>query len=952
MKVQAAFLRSRLARRILVLFFFCALLPSATVAVLAFREVGEQFDLQNERRLHQASKSLGLYVYQKLLFLESELLAVGGSAGFAAERSAALAWLQNRLDAITVVHPDGSQISVLGKSMSPPLLDDGQRKHLREGGTVVAVGTGSGKPRVYLARLVHPHEPDAGTVFWRANDEYLWSTPDAHSFGPGSDICIVDHRSAIIHCVGERSLSYPPAMKAEISNSASGVARWDSDDSPVVAAYWTIFLRARFGSPKWTMIVSRAPGYGGRSVASFRRTFPLVIAGALCLVLLLSINQIRRSLGPLDALQRGTARIAQGEFDTRVTVISGDEFEELAESFNGMAARLGQQFRALATMAEIDRAVLSVIDRERIVQTLLTRIPDLYPCSAVSVSLLDSDVKGACQTWIRRADAEASERKERCSVSEEDMDELRAHPESLFVTGDDDLPDYLSPLHAEEISSYVVFPILAASDLLGIISLGLASDDAGSPEERLQIRRLGDQVGIALLNVRMFEQVRLLAYYDSLTGLPNRVQFQDQVTRALEKSKQDDKPFAIFLLDLDDFKRINDTLGHQMGDELLQAVAGRVMESLRQGDALARLSEQESVADVARLGGDEFTVLLTGIEGPQDAARVASRIVSAFERGILLGSREVFVTPSIGIAVAPLDGEDADTLLKNADTAMYHAKEEGRNNFQFYRESMSAVALHRLNLENRLRGALDRNEFVVHYQPILDVTTGVIVGVEALARWSDPEVGIVSPDDFIPIAEETSLIIQIGEWVLREACAQTRRWEEEGLAPIRVAVNFSARQFLDQSLVARVYQALRETMLEPSRLVLELTESILMESARERDVLDELRAIGLRIAIDDFGTGYSSLGYLTQFPLDSIKIDRSFIAGIDKNPGGIAIISAIVAMARSLGLKVVAEGVETLEELAVVRQQGCEEIQGYVFSEAVPGDVIARFLREDRRLGS
>ncbi len=224
------------------------------------------------------------------------------------------------------------------------------------------------------------------------------------------------------------------------------------------------------------------------------------------------------------------------------------------------------------------------------------------------------------------------------------------------------------------------------------------------------------------------------------------------------------------------------------------------------------------------------------------------------------------------------------------------------------------------------------------------------MGVEALARWSDPEIGIVSPNDFIPIAEETSLIIQIGEWVLREACAQTRRWEEEGLAPIRVAVNFSARQFLDRSLVARVYQALRETMLEPSRLVLELTESILMESARERDVLDELRAIGLRIAIDDFGTGYSSLGYLTQFPLDSIKIDRSFIAGIDKNPGGIAIISAIVAMARSLDLKVVAEGVETLEELAVVREQGCEEIQGYVFSEAVPGDVIAQFLREDRRL--
>jgi diguanylate cyclase (GGDEF)-like protein len=946
-KLQATFLQSRLGRRILLLFFFCALLPSATVAVLAFNEVSRQFHAQSQARLRQTSKSLGMAVYQRLLFLEAELTAL---SGVSVDQATALGWLKNRLDAVTVRGPDGSLIPVFGTVTSLPSLSEPQKEHVRAGNTTVAVGSEDGTRRVYLVRSVHPNEPDAGTVYWRANDEYLWSTPDSHSFGPGSEICIIDDGAGIIHCSGDQRPIYPPGAKAEMHESASGFLEWDANETTLIAGYWTIFLRAHFAAPKWSMVVSQAQRHQARSIESFKRTFPLVIAGTLCLVLLLSINQIRRSMGPLAALQVGTGEISQGNFDTRVAVISGDEFEELAESFNGMAARLGLQFNALATMSEIDRAVLSVIDRSRIVQTLLTRIPDLYPCSAVSVSLLDYEVKGACETWVRRAEAAGGERKERCSLTEADLQELRAHPGSILLTEDDELPDYLSPLRDEEARGYVVLPILVKSEPVGIITLGIPTAEPTSADEFLQVRRLADQVGVALSNVRMFEQVRFLAYYDALTSLPNRVLFQERVKQALAQSKRDGQPFAIFLLDLDNFKRINDTLGHATGDELLQAVAGRVMESLRQNDTIARLSEDERIADVARLGGDEFTVLLTEIEGPQEAARVAARVVAMFERGFLLASREVFVTTSIGVAVAPYDGEDANTLLKNADTAMYHAKEEGRNNFQFYQESMSAVALHRLTLESRLRGALDRDEFVVHYQPVVDMTTGGIVGVEALARWGDPDSGIVSPDDFIPIAEETSLIIHIGEWVLREACAQTRRWEEEGLPPIRVAVNVSARQFLDQSLVARVYQALRETMLEPSRLVLELTESILMESARERDVLDELRAIGLRISIDDFGTGYSSLAYLTQFPLDSLKIDRSFVTGIDQNPDGIAIISAIVAMARSLGLKVVAEGVETLEELAVLRKQGCDEIQGYLFSKAVPADVIATYLREGRRL--
>jgi diguanylate cyclase (GGDEF)-like protein len=543
-----------------------------------------------------------------------------------------------------------------------------------------------------------------------------------------------------------------------------------------------------------------------------------------------------------------------------------------------------------------------------------------------------------------------SQRKEQTTLTDGDLEALRANPEMIVFGDDEELPGYLAPLADEGIRLFVALPIFDKSELLGIIAFGHRSPAIGSRDELLHVRRLTDSVGVALSNVRMIEQVSFLAYYDSLTQLPNRILFQERVSNALYQSQRYGTPFAIFLIDLDNFKRINDTLGHAMGDGLLQAVASRIVESLRQTDTVARRSTEDASADVARLGGDEFTVLLTRIEDSQDAAAVAARVLSTFDRGFMLGSREVFLTGSIGIAIAPDDGGDADTLLKNADAAMYHAKDEGRNNFQFYRQSMSAVALQRLTIETKLRGALEREEFVLHYQPVVDLGTGAIVGVEALLRWPDPESGLIMPADFIPIVEESASIVPLGEWVLRTACTQARAWESVSSSPMRVAVNVSGRQLRDRSLVAEVNRVLRETGFDPENLVLELTESILMERVRETTILDELKAIGARISIDDFGTGYSSLSYLTRFPIDSLKVDKSFVREVDANPDGAAITSAIVAMAHRLGLKVVAEGVETPEELAFLRKEGCDEMQGYLFSKPVPAETIERYLREGRRL--
>jgi diguanylate cyclase (GGDEF)-like protein/PAS domain S-box-containing protein len=443
------------------------------------------------------------------------------------------------------------------------------------------------------------------------------------------------------------------------------------------------------------------------------------------------------------------------------------------------------------------------------------------------------------------------------------------------------------------------------------------------------------------------EKIHHLAYFDSLTGLSNRRFFTENVGQVLELAKRHQRLMAILFLDLDNFKRINDTLGHTVGDLLLKAVAERLLASVRGSDCVSRVNAGDMIHYVARLGGDEFIVLLSEIHHVGDAATVAQRILAALSESLVLAGHEVVVTPSIGIAVFPHDGEDMESLLKNADTAMYHAKKAGKNLYQFYAESMSEATLQRLTMENQLRRALERKEFFLDYQPQVDLENGAIVGVEALLRWHNVELGMVPPGDFIPLTEETGLIIPIGEWVLRQACRQAKVWQDEGLPKLRMAVNLSARQFAQPGLLDLVAQILRETHLDPHCLELEITESLLMDGAEEAiDTLRALKNLGIQLAIDDFGTGYSSLSYLTRFPIDRLKIDKSFVHDIISNPNDAAVAQAVIAMAHSLRLGVTAEGVETKAQQAFLKAKRCDEVQGYYFSRPVLPQKIAKLLGE------
>lgn len=443
------------------------------------------------------------------------------------------------------------------------------------------------------------------------------------------------------------------------------------------------------------------------------------------------------------------------------------------------------------------------------------------------------------------------------------------------------------------------------------------------------------------------EQIRYLAYYDGLTGLANRALFNDRLNKSLAAGIRNNRPMALLFLDLDRFKRINDTLGHHVGDLLLKTVAERLNHCVRDTDSVARIGIDESNACVSRLGGDEFTILLSEIAHPEDAAKVAQRIIEAIPQPMNLADQEVFVTTSIGISVFPIDGRDPETLIKNADTAMYHAKENGRNNFQFYMDSLTVSATDRLGIENDIRKSLSRGDFQLYYQPQVDILSGEILSAEALIRWLHPVRGMVSPVEFISIAEDTGLIVPISKCVLKMACEQSKEWQSAGLKPVRIAVNLSSRHFGQQKIVETVREVLSASRLDPQFLEVELTESALMENKEDaRVVLQHLKDLGLTIAIDDFGTGYSSLSYLKNFPIDTLKVDRSFVRDIHSDPNDAAIIRAIVAMALELELNVIAEGVESLEQLEFLRKLGCKQVQGFFFSRPLPAHEFAELLRK------
>ncbi len=651
-----------------------------------------------------------------------------------------------------------------------------------------------------------------------------------------------------------------------------------------------------------------------RALANSRRS--LLVAGAVTLGLAIAASGLLAQglVRPIRQMQDATERIGRGDLSTRLRLERGDEIGEVGRAFDLMLDRLEH---TMARLRESESRLAGAQRRARLGSfSLDPETGELFGSEELRrVLALGPDEPLDRTVLLGR-------------VHPGDREDFAAALEACARDG--------TPFELDHRSAGA-----GGSERI----LHSQAERSAAPGGALRVEGTVQDVTDRKL---VEEQIRYLAYHDSLTSLGNRRLFKERLALALDEARRAGRVLGVLFLDLDGFKLINDTLGHSAGDRLLKGVAERLVNSVRPPqDALGPTPPGGASRLVARLGGDEFTVLLGEIRGPQDAARVARRVLRALAEPFHLDGHEVAVGASIGITTSPPDGDDVETLLRNCDTAMYHAKEQGRNNYQFFAESMNAVVFERLVLENRLRRAIEREELELHYQPKLDVETGRVAGFEALARWRDPELGVVSPNVFIPLAEDAGLIRTIGDWALRAAVRQIADWDAAGVPAVRVSVNLSGHQLGTGSLLRTVVDALRTAAVDARRLELEITETALLhDEAAAISVLEELRGMGVGIALDDFGTGYSSLSYLLRLPVDTLKIDRSFIQRVDSEPADAALVGAIISMAKIRGLRVVAEGVESDEHLAVLRELGCDEVQGHLFSAALPASEVPRLVRE------
>ena len=942
MKIEIAFLHSKVARRIFVLFIISSLIPIMLLTFLAFRQVNNLISTQQHAQLKQTNKQYGMTVFERLLLLKTQIAWIAQNlnqedpSAHLTENHQFNSMVSQGFKKIRLIDNTNQSTFPLGNTGKIATLIQKEQSYLKAGNSIL---TSDYQPhfssRIFLFRMLNPRYSKQAILIGEIDQSYLWG--DTDSLDQETQLCVFDEFNKALFCSHQEYEPSPEELIKLKTSSSEQFAWYKHNNEEFLVNYWPLFLEPNFFVPKWTIASSRSKTSIFSPIIDFRNIFLFVIMLTLATVALLSVYQIRRNLIPLEKLMEGVHHITNKKFNKPIEVNSGDEFEELAASVNNMAIQIDKQFHTLSTMADIDQLILSTLKIEDIIKIVLSRMHEIISYDHISMTVVDRNDNESCRTYTQSKPLREQITTEMLKITSSEYQILLENQKYLIVTNQKNLPCYLLSLLKLGAFSFLVLPVMLKEKVSAMICLGYRSLFTVKEEDVLLACDFTNRVAVALSNARWEEQLYYMAHYDALSGLPNRLLLKDRLQQALARAERQKTIVAILFIDLDRFKYVNDSLGHIAGDLLLCEVAQRLSRNLRSEDT------------ISRIGGDEFVIVISYFENSKESfsitTAIAKKIMADLSIPFNINDHEVYSTASIGIACYPTDGQTINELLKNADSAMYHAKSIGKNNYQFYSKALNAAAFESLDLENRLRHALERHEFELYYQPKIEVKSRKICGAEALLRWNHPKKGQVSPAQFIPLCEEIGLIVSIGEWIIHTACMQAKSWQDQGLPALRIAVNLSPLQFRQPDLIKQIRSALDTTELSPNKLELEITESATMEDIDKAiATLGTFNNMGLHLSIDDFGTGYSSLNYLKRFPIHTLKIDQSFIRNIDTSFEDAAIVKSIITLAHSLRLNVVAEGVETKEQVDYLDSLDCDEAQGYLFSPPVSAHEFTKML--------
>lgn len=905
-------IQHKFSHRITGLFLLSALIPLITTAYLSKNYISKILIEQGYTQLQRESKYYGTALYDRLLLIETRLKHIAASFNYETD----------------ITKPNksylGSTFSSLNIKKIFPQKPTVNLNNIKS--NIIYQQTADGV-EVFISILSRLKNSQIIKLTAKISKNYLWDNEKSSSVNISN--CIIDHAGITLYCSDPAFNSVNKSHTIEKFNNGRKIHHWSLNGIEYISTNRVFFLKSRFNAENWKLNTIKAKSDIFSPVANFNKLFTLVTILTLLVVALLSIIQVRRSLIPLEKLIRATENLANSNFSQNIEIKSNNEFFTLAQSFNSMSERLQKHISALTALSNIDQIILASPESEKIYLTIFEYIQNISPCSVISITLLEHDTPNVGNSFIYN---EGKSFHERVKINEGDLLSLKnTIGKNLLVYAEKQ--SFLTPVKRFTAQYAYIFPIAVDDSLCAFITLGYKHPPLLSNEDIQQIDNISDRLAVAITAAARDKKLYQQSYYDGLTGLPNRQLLITRLEKEISVCVRNECNLAVLFLDLDRFKIINDTLGHAVGDELLVELSKRLLKCIRKIDT------------VARLGGDEFTIILSNSIKIKDISIVADKIIEKISKPYYIKKNELFISASIGISVFPNDGTTSIELLKNADTAMYRAKETGRGKHLFFEEQMNIEEMERASLENDLRNALERNEFTLHYQPLIDLRTDNIIGAEALIRWQHFRRGSVPVEKFISIAEETGLIEKIGEWVLHTACSQFSDWTEAGCNLERIAVNVSSRQFLQKDFINKIDSILNKTKIPANKLELEITESLLMNEQIDTDeILLKISNKEIKLSIDDFGTGFSSLSYLKRFPLNTLKIDRSFMQDVPYHEDACSIVKSIITLGHTLKLKVVAEGITSLSQLKFIKENACDYAQGHYFSTAIPADEFFKLL--------